>query len=66
MRIILRRISNSEAPGNKGRPKNNSATIHPNDHMSMAVLYLENAVKEHSFFLMHRSDLIGQVVTQQK
>lgn len=38
--IILLRRSNSEAPGNNGTPKNNSATIQPRDHMSMAVVYL--------------------------
>lgn len=38
--IILLSRSNSEAPGNKGSPRNNSATMHPNDHISMAVVYL--------------------------
>lgn len=39
--IILMRRSYSEAPGNRGNPKNSSATIHPNDHMSIAVVYLK-------------------------
>lgn len=46
--IILLRISNSEDPGNRGSPRNNSATMHPNDHMSIAVVYLcEVKVPEH-------------------
>jgi hypothetical protein len=39
--IIRLRRSNSEAPGNNGNPRNNSATMHPKDHMSIAVVYLE-------------------------
>ena len=42
MQIILLSRSNSDPPGNKGRPRNNSATMQPNDHMSIAVLYLKN------------------------
>jgi hypothetical protein len=38
--IMRLRRSYSEAPGNKGNPKNSSATIHPKDHISMAVVYL--------------------------
>lgn len=30
----------SELPGNKGNPKNNSATIQPKDHMSIEAVYL--------------------------
>lgn len=40
--IIRFRISNSEAPGNNGNPKNNSATIHPKDHISIAAVYLKD------------------------
>src|SRR5271156_4042901 len=29
----------SEEPGNSGRPRNNSTTIHPSDHMSIAEEY---------------------------
>lgn len=39
--IIRLRRSNSEAPGNNGNPRNNSATIHPKDHISIEVVYLE-------------------------
>jgi hypothetical protein len=39
--IILLKRSNSEAPGKSGNPRNNSATMHPKDHMSIAVEYLE-------------------------
>lgn len=49
--IILLRRSYSEAPGNKGNPKNNSATMQPKDHISMAVVYLmiiKNSKNEHS------------------
>jgi hypothetical protein len=38
--IILLKRSNSEAPGNNGNPRNNSATMHPKDHISIAVVYL--------------------------
>jgi len=38
--IILLRRSYSDAPENKGKPRNNSATMHPNDHISIAVVYL--------------------------
>lgn len=39
--IIRLRRSNSDPPGNNGSPKNNSATMHPKDHMSIAVVYLD-------------------------
>lgn len=38
--IIRLKRSNSEAPGNNGSPRNNSATMHPKDHISIAVVYL--------------------------
>jgi len=38
--IIRFKRSNSEAPGNNGNPRNNSATMHPKDHISIAVVYL--------------------------
>lgn len=38
--IIRFKRSNSEAPGNNGKPRNNSATMHPKDHISIAVVYL--------------------------
>jgi len=43
--IIRLRRSNSEAPGNNGNPRNNSATMHPKDHMSIAVVYLEKGLR---------------------
>ena len=36
---ILDRRLYSEAPGNKGRPRNNSAATHPRLHMSMGIPY---------------------------
>lgn len=39
--IIRLRRSNSDPPGNSGSPKNSSATMHPKDHMSIAVVYLD-------------------------
>ena len=33
------RRSCSEAPGNRGSPRNSSAATQPSDHMSMATLY---------------------------
>lgn len=36
--IIRLKISNSEAPGNNGNPRNSSATMHPKDHISIAVV----------------------------
>lgn len=42
--IIRLRRSNSDAPGNSGSPKNNSATMHPKDHISMAVVYLDEGL----------------------
>lgn len=41
MSIIRLNKSNSEAPGNNGSPRNNSATMHPKDHISIAVVYLK-------------------------
>lgn len=38
--IIRFSRSYSEAPGNKGNPRNSSATIHPNDHISIELVYL--------------------------
>lgn len=42
--IIRPRRSNSEAPGNRGNPRNNSATMQPKDHISIAVVYLEKGL----------------------
>src|SRR5947207_14647785 len=30
----------SDEPGNSGRPRNNSTTMHPSDHISIAEVYL--------------------------
>ncbi len=40
MSTIRKSWLNSEDPGKRGNPRNNSAQIHPKDHISMAELYL--------------------------
>lgn len=45
MSIIRKIWLYSEFPGNKGKPRNNSAAIQPTDHKSIAWLYLQT-IKE--------------------
>lgn len=35
--IMHKSCSASDSPGNNGQPECNSATIHPNDHISIAI-----------------------------
>lgn len=64
--IILLRRSNSEAPGNNGSPRNNSATMHPNDHMSIAVEYLYPRLRSSSIFASQRFCLISRSSHKQR
>lgn len=57
MSIIRLNKSNSEAPGNNGSPRNNSATMQPKDHISIAVVYLSKWLRVTSETIKNQEEI---------